>query len=196
MQADPAGPGYNPGSEVKFNKGLRNNYKITEGFTRNLFFVLEDFYTYSRLDFDWYSSNENVATVSDFGTVFAKNVSSTQTVTIYAVYKEDPSLIYYRTFSVVDDTSDERIVITCNMSYSYSEENGEYQIELQDNNSPYPWIQYYNWSVYVPCQETNITCSMNMWGEITASGPGYATLTGTYTINPRVTIIINLTITE
>ena len=196
MQADPAGSGYNPGSEVKFNNGSRNNYTITEGFTRNMFFVLEDFYTYSRLDFDWYSSNVNVATVSEFGTVFANSVSSNQIVTIYAVYKEDPSLIYYRTFTVVDDTSEEEIVITCNMSYSYSEENGEYQIELTDDNSPYPMIQYYDWSVYVPCQETDITCSMNTWGEITASGPGYATLTGTYTINPRVTIIINLSIIE
>lgn len=82
------------------------------------------------------------------------------------------------------------------MSYSYSEENGMYTLELDFTNSPYPWIQYYTWSVYVPCQETDITCGINMWGEITASGPGYATLTGTYTINPRVTIIINLTITE
>ena len=196
MQADPAGLGYNPGSEVRFNSGSRNNYTITEGFTRNMYFVLEDFYTYSRLEFDWYSSNESIATVCEFGTVFANNVSSNQTVTIYAVYREDPSLIYYRTFTVVDDTSVEEIVITCNMSYSYSEENGTYQIELNDSNSPYPWIQYYNWSVYVPCQENDIACNMSMWGEITASGPGYATLTGTYTINPRVTIIINLSITE
>lgn len=80
------------------------------------------------------------------------------------------------------------------MSYSYSKENGIYTLELDFTNSPYPMIQYYNWGIYVPCQENEITVSMDNFGRINSSGLGYAILTGIYTFNPRITIIINLVI--
>ncbi|MCK9536484.1 MAG: hypothetical protein M0R05_02650, partial [Bacilli bacterium] len=67
---------------------------------------------------------------------------------------------------------------------------------LNETNCPYPWIQYYTWTVFVPDQENDILVSIGQWGHITATGPGYAKLTGHYTINPRVYIKINLTITE
>ncbi len=199
LVTDPArNQGFPLGSEVTFNNGSLLGNTITEGFTRNLYLMVEDRLRdpISRLDYDWYSSNENVAKVTKYGTVLALNVIENTTVTIYAINKDDPSIVYKKDFIILKETKTEQIVIECNMSYSYSEENGMYTLELDFTNSPYPWIQYYTWSVYVPCQETDITCGINMWGEITASGPGYATLTGTYTINPRVTIIINLTITE
>lgn len=197
MVADP-NMGYSSGSEVRFNNGQFGNHSITEGFTRNLYFISESgiLPSLSRLDYDWYSSNTYIATVSQFGTVYAKGVTSNTTVTIYAVYKADASLIYSRTFNILNDTSEEIIEIVCNMTYSYSSENGTYQIELSELNCPYPWIQYYTWTVFVPCQETDILVSIGQWGEITATGPGYAELTGQYSINPRVYVKINLTITE
>ena len=198
LVADPSEVGYDVGTEVRFNDGVCDNYTITEGFTRNIYLMVEDRLRdhMSRLDYDWYSSNENVAIVSQYGTVLAKPVDSNTTVTIYAVLKEDPSVVYRTTFTILNDTSEELIEIECNMSYSFSEENGYYNFELNDSNSPYPMIQYYDWSIFVPCQENDISVTMGAWGYITASGPGIAIITGTYELNPRVTIIINLTITE
>lgn len=185
------------GSEVRFNGGSYNGAEITEGFTRVLWFstIYSNIPSLSRLHYDWYSSNPNVATVSQHGTVLAKPVSQDTQVTIYAVYKYDPSIVYVKTFTIKNDTSEEIIEIVCNMTYSYSEENGTYQLELDDTNCPYPWIQDYTWSVFVPCQENDILVSIGMWGQITASGPGYALLTGHYITNPRVYVYINLTIT-
>lgn len=57
-------------------------------------------------------------------------------------------------------------------------------------------IQYYDWIIFVPCQENDISVTMGAWWYITASAPGIAIITGTYEFNPRVTIIINLSITE
>lgn len=80
----------------------------------------------SRLDYDWYSNNENVAVVSQYGTVLAKPFDSNTIVTIYAVLKKDPSVVYRTTFTILNDTSEEIIEIECNMSYSFSEKNGYY----------------------------------------------------------------------
>jgi hypothetical protein len=171
MVADP-GIGYSSGSEVRFNNGQFGNHSITEGFTRNLYFIPESgtLPSLSRLDYDWYSSNPSVATVSQYGTVFANAVTSDTTVTIYAVYKLNPSLVYTRTFNILNDTSQEIIVIERNMTYSYSAENGTYKIELNETNCPYPWIQYYTWSVFVPCQENDILVIIGQWGHITSTG--------------------------
>ncbi|MFA6661470.1 MAG: YiiX/YebB-like N1pC/P60 family cysteine hydrolase [Bacilli bacterium] len=197
MVADPDSD-YDSGSEVEYNNGLTESYTITEGFTRNLYFLLgqEDILSVSRLKYDWYSSNDNIATVSSYGTVFAKNVTSNTSVTIYAVYKENPSYIYYKIFNILNDVSTEPIEIQCNMSYSYLEENGTYKIELNSTNSPYPWLQYYTWSIVIPCQKNSLLVSIGAWGEVTSTGTGSATLTGQYTINPRVSVVITLTITE
>ncbi|MBE6131090.1 MAG: leucine-rich repeat domain-containing protein [Erysipelotrichaceae bacterium] len=198
LVADPYYTGYDLGTEVLFNSGECDEYTITEGFTRNIYLMVEDRLRdpMSRLDYDWYSSNENVAIVTNYGTVLAMSVTEDTTVTIYAVLKDDPKVVYYRTFTVLNDEEEDLIEIELNMSYSYVAENGTYQLELTNTNCPYPMIQYYNWSINVPCQENDISVTMGAWGYITASGPGIAIITGTYELNPRVTIIINLTITE
>lgn len=198
LVADPSEIGYDVGTEVRFNGGVCDNYTITEGFTRNIYLMVKDRLRdpMSRLDYDWYSNNENVAVVSQYGTVLAKPVDSNTIVTIYAVLKKDPSVVYCTTFTILNDTSEEIIEIECNMSHSFSEKNGYYNFELNDSNCPYPMIQYYDWIIFVPCQENDISVTMGAWGYITASGPGIAIITGTYEFNPRVTIIINLSITE
>jgi len=199
LVTDPAyNEGYPLGSEVTLNNGVLRGNTITEGFTRNIYLMVEDRLQepISRLDYDWYSSDENIAKVTAYGTVLALNVTENKTVTIYAVLKTDPSIVYAKTFTILKETSSEEIEISCNMSYSYSRENGQYQLALNSSNSPFPMIQYYDWSIYVPSQVNDITVSMSYWGIVTASGSGHAIITGIYTINPRVTIIINLTILE
>ena len=57
--------------------------------------------------------------------------------------KEDPSIVYEKTFMIINDESLAPIEITSNMSYSHSELNGEYKLELNTNNSIFLYIQYY-----------------------------------------------------
>ena len=199
LVSDPAmNQGYELGSEVNFNNSICNDYTITEGFTRNIYLMVEDrlLQPMSRLDYDWYSSNENVAIVTNYGTLLAKNVNANTEVTIYAILKEDPSVVYKRTFTILNDTSTESIEITCNMSYSYSSENGTYQLELDNSNSPFSIIQYYNWQVEVTSQDNELEVVLDYWGHVTSTGVGSATITGTYMFNSRVKVIINLIITE
>ncbi len=62
-------------------------------------------------------------------------------------------------------------------SYSYLQKNGEYQLALDFTNSPYPYIQYYNWEVI---GKDGINVSISNWGIITSSGVGEATIIGSY----------------
>lgn len=79
------------------------------------------------------------------------------------------------------------------MSYSYSEENGMYTLELDFSNSPYPYIGYYVWSI--ECLD-EISIDMDHHNLITSTGTGEAILTANYTLNMRVFLVIHLTITE
>ena len=194
LVADPNYIGYDLGSEVRYNNGLCDNYTITEGFTRNMYVMVEDRNTQSisRLDYDWYSSNDDIAIVTSYGTVLAKNVDTNIEVKIYAMLKEDPSIVYEKTFTIINDESVTPIEITSNMSYSYSELNGEYKLELNTNNSIFPYIQYYTWEI----EENELNINMDNWGFISSNGTGTVVIIGSYIYNPRVTIIINLTILE
>lgn len=196
LVTDPArNQGFHLGSEVTFNNGSLLGNTITEGFTRNLYLMVEDRLRdpMSRLDYDWYSSNENVAKVTKYGTVLALNVSENTTVTIYAINKDDPSIVYKKDFIILKETKTEQIVIECNMSYSYSEENGMYTLELDFTNSPYPYIGYY--VLDIECFN-GINVDMEHHGLVSSSGPGEALLTANYTLNMRIFLKIHLTITE
>ena len=193
LVADPYYTGYDLGTEVLFNEGECDKYYITEGFTRNIYLMVEDRLRdpMSRLDYDWYSSNEAVATVTNYGTVLAMPVTIDTEVTIYAVLKDDPKIVYYRTFTVLNDDKEDLIEIELNMSYSYVAENGTYQLELTNVNCPYPIIQYYSWNIINNCEETVI---MNYWGQISSTGTCSVLIEGTYNLNSRVRLYITLTI--
>jgi len=193
LVADPYYTGYDLGTEVLFNSGECDEYTITEGFTRNIYLMVEDRLRdpMSRLDYDWYSSNENVAIVTNYGTVLAMSVTEDTTVTIYAVLKDDPKVVYYRTFTVLNDEEEDLIEIELNMSYSYVAENGTYQLELTNTNCPYPMIQYYSWNIL---NESEETVTMNYWGQISSTGICTVLIVGTYNLNSRVRLYITLII--
>ena len=92
-----------------FDNGSISEYTITEGFTRNLYLLFDGVPTQysSRLDYDWYSSNNSVAEVTAYGTVLGLNVEEDTEVTIYAIRKSDPSIIYKRTFTILNDFNEE-----------------------------------------------------------------------------------------
>ena len=101
--------------------------------------------------------------------------------------------MYFKTFTILNDEEEDFLEISLEMSYSYSEENGTYQLELTNTNCPYPMIQYYNWTII---NENDETVSLNYWGQVTSTGPGEYVILGTYALNPRVRIYINLSITD
>ena len=59
----------------------------------------------SRLDYDWYSSNENIAKVTSYGTVLALNVERDTEVSIYAINKVDPTIVYRKEITILKETS-------------------------------------------------------------------------------------------
>ena len=189
--------GYTLGSEVNFNGGLPQDTTITEGFTRCIYLMFGNFIELpdSRLDYDWYSSNDSVASVTHYGTVLGKPVNTNINVRIYAVLKEDPSVVFSIELTILDDTETDEIEIISNLSYSYSTENGIYQLALDNSNSPYPWINYYIWAIDIANDYPNLEVEMNQWGYITSNGTGEAIITANYHLNPRVYLTIYLTIT-
>lgn len=196
---DPAiNEGYTLGSEVTFNNGILLGDIITEGFTRCIYLMFGNFIELpdSRLDYDWYSTNNYIATVTQYGTVLAKQVNANASITIYAVLKEDPSVVFSKQFTILNDISTDEIEIESYMSYSYSLENGTYQLELDNSNSPFAMITYYEWDIEVSNNNPNLVVNMNYWGYITSNGTGVIVLTGSYYLNPRVYLTIYLTITS
>ncbi len=165
---------------------------IIEGFTRLIY--LDDDYapSVSRLDYDWYSSDENVAIVTSYGTVLAKNVSQNTTVKIMAVYKNDMSKVYVKEFTILNDTKTYNsdpldIEMTLNVSA------GKYT-SISFGNTPVPinLLQYYYWS------SSDYSCaSVDNWGRIYCyySAVGQTVeITGTYLYNSRVRIKITVNI--
>lgn len=186
------------GTEVRHNGGVLGETTITEGFTRHVHFQnVTGVPSVERQDYNFYSSNTSYATVSEFGTVFAKAVSQNREVTITAVYKYNPAIIFTIDLVIVNDTSNTpKVIETTQTIYLSDFVDGKYKLVLDEQNSPYPWIQYFNWSIYVPCQKDDILVTMDNYGFLTTSGAGSATLTGEYTINPNVTVIININFVE
>lgn len=186
------------GTEVRHNGGLFGGTTITEGFTRHVHFQnVTGVPSIERQNYIFYSSNTSYATVSQFGTVFAKSVSQDREVTIIAVYKYNPSIIFAIDLVIANDTSNTQRVIETLQTVCLSDfVDGKYKLVLGEYNSPYPWIQYFNWSVYVPCQEDDILVTMDHFGFLTSNGTGNVTLTGEYTINPNVTVIIHINFVE
>ena len=133
------------GSEVRFNNGLRGGTTLTVGFTR--FIYLDDpsnVPSISRLNYYWYTSNEEVATISEYGTLLAK---SPGTVKVMAVYKSNPSITYVKEFTVLADNRINDLIIYDTDSVTYSSPSQLYQIELDDYNSYFPQISLYNWNI-------------------------------------------------
>ncbi len=191
LVADPTGnAGFTIGSEVTLNNGAFLGNTITEGFTRCLYLMVEDRLSdpMSRLQYDWYSSDESVAIVTSYGTVIAQSVNVDTEVTIYAVLKEDPSVVYRKTFTILHDTKTyETNPLDYYLTMTIEAEKIE-QINLSTLNVPIDMIQYYNWS-------GPSLLNIDLWGNICAE-PNTQGMTfeviGTYKLNPRVKIHITV----
>lgn len=175
-----------------------NSTNITEGFTRIIYMNEPLGLSGSRLDYYWYSSNESIATVTNYGTVLGRNAGM---VKIMAVLKEDPSKVFVKQFTIIEDDGTGYTPVESNYTIKYSDtDNGTFHLELEDVLCPYPWYQYYTWRTYVPCQYEDIIVTNDIWGNYTVSGPGTFDLTGEFyiynTIYITVVVIIHVTVTN
>lgn len=169
------------------NKSYRQT-NITEGFTR-LIYLDSSAPSTSRLDYDWYSSDEDIAKITDYGTVLALPINVYQkTVRIMAVYKYDMSKTFVKEFTVVKDNdtyASNPIDININMEiapmhYTY--------IDLSKADVPINMLQYYSW-----ISTTNV--SVDGWGRLLANNNALGTtvnIVGTYMYNPKVKIKVSV----
>lgn len=77
------------------------------------------------------------------------------------------------------------------MSYIYDIKNGLYQLQLTFNNSPYPYIKYYEFEVI---DNELIDVVIDSYGRVTSTGVGSVIINGNYVLNDQVKLIIHLTI--
>lgn len=188
------------GSQVEvYENGLpyyERSYRGTNiviGFTRVIYIDYHYVDQHSREDYYWYSSNESIATVSQHGTVFGKSAG---TVKIMAVNKDDPSIVFVKQFTVVQDTKTYSEVIYSEFNDTHKLSNGEYQLGLDVQNSPYPMTQYYSWRV-VSKSSTITSVSIDQWGNVAIVGTGNIVIEGyNYIYNDNYGVRINLTVVD
>lgn len=188
------------GSQVEvYEKGLpyyEVSYRGTNiviGFTRVIYIDYHYVNQNSREDYYWYSSNDSIATVSQHGTVFGKSAG---TVKIMAVNKDDPSIVFVKQFTVVQDTKTYSEVIYSEFNDTHKLSNSEYQLGLDVQNSPYPMAQYYSWRV-VSKSSTITSVSIDQWGNVAIVGTGNIVIEGyNYIYNDNYGVRINLIVTN
>lgn len=188
------------GSQVEvYEKGLpyyEVSYRGTNiviGFTRVIYIDYHYVDQHSREDYYWYSSNDSIATISQHGTVFGKSAG---TVKIMAVNKDDPSIVFVKQFTVVQDTKIYSEVIYSEFNDTHKLSNGEYKLGLDVQNSPYPMTQYYSWRV-VSKSSTITSVSIDQWGNVTITGTGNVVIEGyNYIYNNNYGVRINLIVTN
>lgn len=176
-----------PGSEIYLNNGIAGGDTITEGFTRYLFLNPAVAPSISRLDYEWYSSSPGKVMVTQYGTVLAKNSFDNQEVTITAIYKKDRSIIFSKTFIILDETK----TFETNPIYVYSNmtiQQHKATLLVLPNDSPYNFNQYYTWS------SNNNLVTVSPYGTIVANTTESFTITGTYTYNKRVRVVITVNV--
>lgn len=179
------------GTEVTINNGAYNSNIITQGFTRLIYLLNDD----SRLDYYWYSSNENVAKVTIYGTVLGLNVLSDTSVYIMAVKKDNPSIAYVKEFIIKKDLetyATSPIIYNIYMNMNTGIENMT-QINLSNINVPYNYLQYYEWNT------SSDLISVDIYGRIIVDEDGdHDTyfITGEYYLNERVRINIVVSVGE
>lgn len=176
------------GSEVRYNDGDLRGNTITVGFTRILYLDYNlDVPSYSITSFDLFVSDSSVATVSVYGTMLARRSG---TVDVIAIYKSNPSIIYSKTFTIVEETRTDDLVI--NISDEIENFDGEYlyQVSLNDLNCPYPQNTLYGWSVV----QSNYNLTISLYGSVRLIGEDEIIIEGRYSLNPKVVIRITLTV--
>lgn len=166
-----------------------NQTYICKNFTRLIYLNQNLIQNISRLDYSWYSSDETVATVSSYGTVFAKNIGQ---VSIMGVLQSDPSKTYVKTFTIIDDSSVGEISVSNNYQFNFINDEYMHLLDITLINCPYPLIGLYNWTIQNNVDDINI--SFNKYGYLSVNKKGSFDLIGVYKNNTGISVIIHILI--
>ena len=170
------------GTEVRLNGGALNGLTITQGLSR-IAYIPDSYFPNSRLSYDWYSSNSNVAIVSMYGTIQALSVTEITDVYITAICKTNENLVFYQKVTIVPETDEAIKTIVINIDMEIGETR---EIVLTDE-CPSLIVQSYTWNT-----TSEQICSVGFY-TIVKVGDGNAVITGTYKYNNTYQVIINVT---
>lgn len=171
--------------KLTYEKSYRGN-TIVEGYTRLLYFSSQIAPSLSRLDYEWESSNPNIAIVSSYGTVTACNVDEPKMIVISAKHKTS-NVTLYKKLLIIPDTSNKLLEV----NYELTIQNGQtHNLEL-DNNAPSTYIQNYIWTIINENGESNII-TIDKWGKIATLSKGVVYVRGQYKFNSNITILIKI----
>lgn len=162
---------------------------ILQGFTRIIYIDNHYIDETSRNQYEWYSSDEDIAIVSAYGTVLGKMPGK---VKIMAVNKKNPSIVFIKSFTILEDKETSPVYLDI-IDTCLSSSQQHYKINLSAQNCPYPMIQYYQWIVCIErCDTNDFAIILDKWGNVNISGKGEACLEGNYIYNTRFKIRIHI----
>lgn len=206
MVTDPGGSTPSGTQITMWEKELSENQKtyrgntLIEGFTRIIYFEYNNVPSLSRLDYEWYCYDENgfnletpneceYGIITSFGTLIAKNVNQTKTITVVAVYKNDPSKVFTKDFIIIPQTVEKTFVNEYNITVSNAE---RFQLEL-GNNIPYKRYDVFDWE-----HSDNVYKYGNGIFDTFSDNPNEnsAWIIGTYKYNNNIRIIYYITIED
>lgn len=210
------------GSEVRLNHGSYGKKEITQGYTRICYLGNDAPNTSSRTLYYWYSSDENIAIVSAYGTITATaywyDSVMSKTVTIRAVYKDDLTIVgeieltVYKYFS---NSNDEIVLTKYGMDVRDSGDQGTEVTKKNENVIPINVLP----DVTVHIGYTRLIClgddsptnmiqhfiwsttnddddtgeaTVSQFGTITGKKAGYVTIKGVYKYNRKYVIYISI----
>lgn len=183
----PSGSQINLLEQNNSDKSYRGTH-ITEGFTRILYLNEAIAPSTSRLDYYWYTNNENVSNITAYGTLLALPVNTDTIIRVMAVYKDDLSEVFVKEFIIKEDIGNNMITITLNMNVEIGETES---INLNSVNVPINILQHYTWI------SNNEDVIVDKYGNVSVDNDfvgASASISGNYKYNNRVNILININI--
>lgn len=179
--------------DVLASKKSYRGTNIVIGFTRVVYLDTHFTSNSSRNDYEWYSSNTNIAMVSAFGTILGKSKGN---VKIMAVNKNNPSIVYVKSFTIIEDPNPNNEIVVIPIYETHNINKGDYKIGLTVQNCPYPIIQYYTWTIDYK-DDTITSIEIDAWGRVKVEGTGELIIRGTnYLYNDKYIVELHLTVIE
>ncbi|MBR2138088.1 MAG: leucine-rich repeat protein, partial [Bacilli bacterium] len=204
----------NVGSEVLINGGSYGGNVVTVGLTRICYLSSSAPDTTSRLNYEWNSSNEDIAIVSSYGTITAIRPGR---VTITATFKNDKTIVGCIEIDVVPDYSNtikrlkygfdvreggttsgtevtsglgEKISITEDPCVSIHK--GYTRLICLGEDSPNSSVQAFTWTAYREHNTDTGMVTVSQFGTITGTTSGWVTVKGVYKYNPNYEVYIRI----
>ena len=200
---------YSLGSEVKLNDGKYKGNIITVGYTRICYLGINAPDRTSRLNYDWNSSNEEIAKVSSYGTITAIRPGR---ATIIATYKHDKTKVGIIEIDVVPYTGKRDIYLNYGMdvrvggTISGTEVTSGSGVAIDVSESPYVTMHVDNTRLICLGDDSPSTsiqdftwissdtnkATVSAFGTITAKGVGIVVITGEYKYNSYYKVFIEV----